>query len=43
MEVARITCEQWADDARSLLAGLPAGSARDALEQLCDAVVARRG
>jgi heptaprenyl diphosphate synthase len=43
MAQARAEAHRWADEARSALAPLPAGPARDALEQLCDYVVDRTG
>ncbi len=43
MQRARDEARRWADDARALLAGLPPGAARDALERLCDYVVDRTG
>jgi heptaprenyl diphosphate synthase len=43
MESARAEVRRWADDARSVLAPLPAVPARAALERLCDAVVDRSG
>ena len=41
MEAARADLRRWADDARAVLSPLPAGSARAALESLCDVVVSR--
>jgi heptaprenyl diphosphate synthase len=41
MAAARADLRRWADDARAVLSPLPAGSARDALESLCDVVVSR--
>jgi heptaprenyl diphosphate synthase len=41
MVAARDDVQRWADDARSVLAPLPAGPVRDALESLCDVVVTR--
>jgi heptaprenyl diphosphate synthase len=41
MDAARSELRRWADDARAVLSPLPAGSARDALESLCDVVVSR--
>ncbi len=41
MESARAEVQRWADDARAVLAPLPAIPARAALERLCDAVVDR--
>jgi heptaprenyl diphosphate synthase len=43
MQRARDEAHGWADEARSALAPLPAGPARDALEMLCDYVVERTG
>ena len=40
---ARQEARRWADDARATLADLPEGSARQALEVLCDYVVTRTG
>lgn len=40
---ARAVAQAWADDARSILTGLPAGPAHDALAGLCDYVVTRSG
>jgi heptaprenyl diphosphate synthase len=41
MEVSRQELQRWAEDARSVLAPLPPGPVRDALESLCDVVVTR--
>jgi heptaprenyl diphosphate synthase len=41
MDAARTDLRHWADDARSVLAPLPAGSAKAALERLCDVVIDR--
>jgi heptaprenyl diphosphate synthase len=41
MDRARADVRRWAADARDVLAPLPAGPARDALEALCDQVVDR--
>ena len=41
LEEARAEAQRWAREARGTLAGLPSGSARDALEMLCDYVVTR--
>ncbi len=43
MGQARAEARRWSDEARSALAPLPAGPARDALELLCDFVVDRTG
>ena len=43
IDVAKATLQRWADEARSLLGALPDGSARRALESLCDVVVERTG
>jgi len=43
VEQARVEARRWADDARKSLIELPAGAAREALEQLCDYVVSRTG
>jgi len=43
IEEARAEARRWANDARMQLAGLPGGSARTALELLCDYVVSRTG
>ena len=43
LDQARAVARQWADQAREVLAPLPAGAARDALEMLCDYVVTRTG
>ncbi len=43
MEQARAEVQRWADEARALLAPLPEGPARRALESVCDAVVTRTG
>jgi len=40
---ARAEARRWADDARATLRDLPEGSARQALEVLCDYVVTRTG
>lgn len=40
---ARAEARRWADDARATLVDLPEGSARQALEVLCDYVVTRTG
>lgn len=40
---ARKEAHAWSDSARDLLAGLPAGPARDVLALLCDYVVSRTG
>lgn len=40
---ARKEAHGWADAARDLLTGLPAGAPRDVLAQLCDYVVSRTG
>jgi len=41
MDAARTDLRRWADDARSVLAPLPEGSAKAALERLCDVVIDR--
>jgi heptaprenyl diphosphate synthase len=41
LDAARADLRRIADDARSVLEPLPAGSARAALESLCDSVVTR--
>ena len=41
LDEARAEAQRWAREARGTLAGLPAGSARSALEMLCDYVVTR--
>jgi heptaprenyl diphosphate synthase len=41
LETARLEVRRWADDAREVLAPLPVGPARAALERLCDVVVDR--
>ena len=41
VEEARAEVQQWADDARAAIAGLPAGPAKDALETLAGVVVTR--
>jgi heptaprenyl diphosphate synthase len=41
MELARADLQRWADDARAVLAPLPAIPARALLESLCDVVVSR--
>ncbi len=41
MAAARADVQRWANDARAVLAPLPAGPARAALELLCDVVVSR--
>jgi len=41
MDAARSELRRWAEDARSVLGPLPTGPVRDALESLCDVVVAR--
>jgi heptaprenyl diphosphate synthase len=43
VEEARAEARRWANEARMQLAGLPQGSARTALELLCDYVVSRTG
>jgi len=43
IDEARAEARRWASEARMLLAGLPAGSPRSALETLCDYVVSRTG
>jgi heptaprenyl diphosphate synthase len=43
LDEARAVMTEWAEDARSTLAPLPAVPARDALESLCDFVVRRTG
>jgi heptaprenyl diphosphate synthase len=43
LDEAREVTQRWADDARSTLDPLPAGSAKDALLHLCDLVVGRAG
>lgn len=40
---AQTEARRWSDEARALLLSLPPRPARDALEQLCDYVVARTG
>ena len=40
---ARSEARRWADEARAVLSDLPEGSARQALEVLCDYVVTRTG
>jgi heptaprenyl diphosphate synthase len=41
MAEAQQEVRRWAEDARSVLAPLPAGAAKDALAALCDQVVGR--
>jgi heptaprenyl diphosphate synthase len=43
LDEARRQARDWADQARTCLHALPANSARDALELLCDYVVDRTG
>lgn len=43
IEQARAIASDWATQARSALAGVPAGPAREALASLCDYVVERTG
>ncbi len=43
MAQARGEVQRWADEARALLAPVPDGAARRALESVCDAVVTRTG
>ncbi len=43
LDQARVEARRWADGARESLKELPANSARDALESMCDYVVTRTG
>ncbi|MGH3359540.1 MAG: polyprenyl synthetase family protein, partial [Nocardioidaceae bacterium] len=43
LDESRAFVRRRADEARALLADVPAGPARDALESLCDTVVTRIG
>jgi heptaprenyl diphosphate synthase len=43
LDEARVEAGRWADEARAVLAPLPAGAPKSALETLCDYVVTRTG
>ncbi len=43
LDEARVEAGRWADEARAVLAPLPAGAPKTALETLCDYVVTRTG
>ncbi len=43
MDVARRTVRSWVDEARGVLAPLPVGPPREALESLCDSIQDRSG